>query len=103
MKIKAAVAWEAGQPLQIEDVELAGPKAGEVLIKMVATGVCHTDAYTLSGDDPEGLFPVVLGHEGGAIVVDTGPGVTSLQKDDHVKTLPTHSGSVLSLAAASSI
>ncbi|MFV0544543.1 MAG: S-(hydroxymethyl)glutathione dehydrogenase/class III alcohol dehydrogenase [Marinicella pacifica] len=84
MKIKAAVAWKAGQPLTIEEIDLAGPKAGEVLIKMVATGVCHTDAYTLSGDDPEGLFPVVLGHEGGAIVVETGAGVTSVQKDDHV-------------------
>ncbi len=84
MKMKAAVAWEAGKPLSIEEIDIAGPKAGEVLIKMVATGVCHTDAYTLSGDDPEGLFPVVLGHEGGAIVVETGEGVTSLQKDDHV-------------------
>ncbi|MCB1582868.1 MAG: S-(hydroxymethyl)glutathione dehydrogenase/class III alcohol dehydrogenase [Marinicella sp.] len=84
MKMKAAVAWEAGKPLSIEEIDIAGPKAGEVLIKMVATGVCHTDAYTLSGDDPEGLFPVVLGHEGGAIVVETGAGVTSVQKDDHV-------------------
>lgn len=84
MKITAAVAWEAGQPLSIEQIDLAGPKKGEVLIKMIATGVCHTDAYTLSGEDPEGLFPVVLGHEGGAIVVETGEGVTTVQKDDHV-------------------
>ncbi len=84
MKIRAAVAWEAGQPLSIEDIDIQGPKQGEVLIKMVATGVCHTDAYTLSGADPEGLFPAVLGHEGGAVVVETGAGVTSVQKDDHV-------------------
>ena len=84
MKMKAAVAWQAGKPLEIEDIDIAGPKAGEVLIKMVATGVCHTDAYTLSGEDPEGLFPAVLGHEGGAIVVETGAGVSSVSVDDHV-------------------
>lgn len=84
MKTRAAVAWEAGQPLEIEDVELEGPKAGEVLLRIVATGVCHTDAYTLSGTDPEGLFPSILGHEGGAIVEDVGPGVTSVAVGDHV-------------------
>ena len=84
MKMRAAVAWEAGKPLEIEEIDLAGPKEGEVLVKMVATGVCHTDAFTLSGDDPEGVFPSVLGHEGGAIVVETGVGVTSVKKDDHV-------------------
>ncbi len=84
MKIKAAVAWEAGKPLVIEQIDIQGPKKGEVLIKMVATGVCHTDAYTMSGADPEGIFPTVLGHEGGAIVVELGEGVTSVQVDDHV-------------------
>ncbi len=84
MKTRAAVAWEAGQPLTIEEVDLEGPKAGEVLLRVVATGVCHTDAYTLSGADPEGLFPVILGHEGGAIVEEVGPGVTSVKPGDHV-------------------
>ncbi len=84
MKIKAAVAWQAGKPLEIENIDIAGPKKGEVLIKIVATGVCHTDAYTLSGADPEGIFPSVLGHEGGAIVVEIGEGVTSVKVDDHV-------------------
>jgi S-(hydroxymethyl)glutathione dehydrogenase/alcohol dehydrogenase len=84
MKIKAAVAWGPGQPLSIEDIDLEGPKAGEVLVKMVATGVCHTDAYTLSGSDPEGLFPTVLGHEGAGIVAAVGDGVTSLTEGDHV-------------------
>ena len=69
MKSKAAVAWEAGKPLSIEEVDVAAPKVGEVMVKLVATGVCHTDAFTLSGKDPEGLFPVILGHEGGGIVV----------------------------------
>ncbi len=84
MKIKAAVAWEAGKPLSIEHIDIHGPQKGEVLVKMIATGVCHTDAYTLSGADPEGIFPSVLGHEGGAVVVELGEGVTSVQVDDHV-------------------
>ena len=84
MKTRAAVAWEAGQPLSIEEIELAGPKAGEVLLRVVATGVCHTDAYTLSGEDPEGLFPAILGHEGGAVVEEVGEGVTSVAVGDHV-------------------
>ncbi len=84
MKTRAAVAWRAGQPLEVEEIDLEGPKAGEVLVQIKATGVCHTDAFTQSGADPEGLFPVVLGHEGGGIVVEVGPGVTTLKKDDHV-------------------
>ncbi len=84
MRTKAAVAYEAGKPLVIEDVELDGPREGEVLVEIKATGVCHTDEFTRSGGDPEGLFPVILGHEGAGIVVDVGPGVTSLKKGDHV-------------------
>lgn len=84
MKTRAAVAWEAGKPLSIEEVDLEGPKQGEVLVRLVATGVCHTDAYTLSGADPEGLFPAILGHEGGGVVEEVGPGVTSLKAGDHV-------------------
>lgn len=84
MKIQAAVAYEANKPLTVEEIELEGPKEGEVLVELKATGVCHTDAYTLSGADPEGLFPSVLGHEGAGVVVDVGPGVTSLAKGDHV-------------------
>lgn len=84
MKIKAAVAWEAKSPLVIEEVDLEGPKKGEVLVKIVATGVCHTDAFTLSGEDSEGIFPVILGHEGGGIVEEVGEGVTTLKKGDHV-------------------
>ncbi|MGS2718549.1 S-(hydroxymethyl)glutathione dehydrogenase/class III alcohol dehydrogenase [Eionea flava] len=84
MKTRAAVAWEAGKPLSIEEIDVSGPKAGEVLLRMVATGVCHTDAYTLSGADPEGLFPSILGHEGGGIVEEVGAGVTSLAVGDHV-------------------
>ncbi len=84
MKSRAAVAWEAGKPLEIEEVEVAAPKEGEVMIRMAATGVCHTDAFTLSGDDPEGIFPSILGHEGGAVVVEVGPGVSSVAPGDHV-------------------
>ncbi|HEY6892894.1 MAG TPA: S-(hydroxymethyl)glutathione dehydrogenase/class III alcohol dehydrogenase, partial [Rhodanobacteraceae bacterium] len=84
MKTRAAVAWAAGKPLEIEEVDLAAPRAGEVLVQIVATGVCHTDAFTLSGADPEGLFPVILGHEGGGIVQEVGPGVTSVKPGDHV-------------------
>ncbi|MDZ3836343.1 MAG: S-(hydroxymethyl)glutathione dehydrogenase/class III alcohol dehydrogenase [Rhodospirillales bacterium] len=84
MDVRAAVAYAAGQPLSIETVSLEGPRAGEVLIEIKATGVCHTDAYTLSGKDPEGLFPSILGHEGAGVVVETGPGVTSLKPGDHV-------------------
>jgi S-(hydroxymethyl)glutathione dehydrogenase / alcohol dehydrogenase len=84
METRAAVAYEAGKPLVIETVRLDGPKAGEVLVEVKATGICHTDAYTLSGADPEGLFPAILGHEGAGIVVEVGPSVTSLKKGDHV-------------------
>jgi len=84
MKTRAAVAWKAGEPLTIEEVDLDGPKKGEVLLRMVATGVCHTDAFTLSGDDPEGIFPAILGHEGGGIVEEIGEGVTSVEVGDHV-------------------
>ncbi len=84
IKSRAAVAWEAKRPLEIEEVEVAAPRDGEVLLRVVASGVCHTDAYTLSGADPEGLFPVILGHEGGAIVEAVGPGVTSVKEGDHV-------------------
>ena len=84
MKVKAAVAHKAGAPLTIETVDLEGPRFGEVLVELKATGVCHTDEFTLSGADPEGLFPAILGHEGAGIVVDVGPGVTTLKKGDHV-------------------
>jgi S-(hydroxymethyl)glutathione dehydrogenase / alcohol dehydrogenase len=84
MKTRAAVAWEAGKPLSIEQVDLEGPQSGEVLVRIVATGVCHTDAFTLSGADPEGLFPVILGHEGGGVVEEVGAGVTTLKPGDHV-------------------
>src|ERR671931_17771 len=84
METRAAVAHTAGQPLSIETVRLDGPKAGEVLVEIKATGICHTDAYTLSGADPEGLFPAILGHEGAGVVVDVGAGVTSVKKGDHV-------------------
>lgn len=84
MKTRAAVAWEANKPLTIEEVDLDGPKAGEVLIEIMATGVCHTDAYTLSGLDSEGKFPAILGHEGAGIVRDVGAGVTSVKPGDHV-------------------
>jgi len=84
MKTRAAVAFQAGKPLEIVEVDLDGPKAGEVLIEIKATGLCHTDDFTLSGADPEGIFPAILGHEGAGVVVDVGPGVTSLKKGDHV-------------------
>jgi len=84
MKSRAAVAWEAGQALSIEMIDVEGPREGEVLVRLVATGVCHTDAFTLSGEDPEGLFPAILGHEGGGIVEEVGRSVTSLAVGDHV-------------------
>src|SRR3712207_9070468 len=84
MDVKAAVAFEAGKPLSIETVQLEGPQEGEVLVEIKATGVCHTDAFTLSGADPEGLFPSVLGHEGAGVVVEVGPGVTGVSEGDHV-------------------
>ncbi len=84
MKVKAAVANRAGDPLEVTTVDLEGPKSGEVLVEIKATGVCHTDAYTLSGADPEGLFPAILGHEGAGVVVETGSGVATLKRGDHV-------------------
>src|SRR6202165_737228 len=84
MDVRAAVAHKAGAPLAIETVQLAGPKAGEVLVEIMATGICHTDEFTRSGADPEGLFPAILGHEGAGVVVDIGRGVTSVSKGDHV-------------------
>ena len=84
MDVRAAVAFEAGKPLAVTHVQLDGPKAGEVLVEIRATGICHTDEFTLSGKDPEGLFPAILGHEGAGVVVDVGPGVTSVKKGDHV-------------------
>ncbi|WP_441372968.1 S-(hydroxymethyl)glutathione dehydrogenase/class III alcohol dehydrogenase [Vogesella indigofera] len=84
IKCKAAVAWAAGQPLSIEDIEVMPPQAGEVRVRIVASGVCHTDAFTLSGEDPEGIFPCILGHEGGGIVESVGAGVTSVAVGDHV-------------------
>src|SRR5215218_120800 len=84
MQTRAAVAWEAGKPLSIETITIEGPKAGEVLVEVMATGVCHTDAYTLSGLDSEGKFPAILGHEGAGIVREVGAGVTSVKVGDHV-------------------
>ncbi|MCG8598175.1 MAG: S-(hydroxymethyl)glutathione dehydrogenase/class III alcohol dehydrogenase [Kiloniellales bacterium] len=84
MDVKAAVAFEAGKPLEIATVQLEGPKEGEVLVEVKATGICHTDEFTRSGADPEGIFPAILGHEGAGVVVETGPGVTSLKTGDHV-------------------
>jgi S-(hydroxymethyl)glutathione dehydrogenase/alcohol dehydrogenase len=84
IKARAAVAWAAGQPLEITEVDVEPPRQGEVLVRIVATGVCHTDAFTLSGADPEGIFPSILGHEGGGIVEAIGPGVTSVAVGDHV-------------------
>ena len=84
MDSKAAIAFEAGKGLEIETVQLEGPKPGEVMIEVKATGVCHTDSFTLSGDDPEGLFPAILGHEGAGVVVEVGEGVDSVKSGDHV-------------------
>ena len=84
MKTRAALAFAAGKPLEVHDVDLAGPRMGEVLVEIKATGVCHTDAFTLSGEDPEGAFPAILGHEGAGVVVDVGPNVSSLKPGDHV-------------------
>ncbi len=84
MDVKAALAFEMGKPLRVETVQLQGPKVGEVLVEIKATGVCHTDEFTLSGKDPEGLFPAILGHEGAGVVVEIGPGVTSVRPGDHV-------------------
>jgi S-(hydroxymethyl)glutathione dehydrogenase/alcohol dehydrogenase len=84
MKTRAAIAWKAGAPLEVQEVELQGPRAGEVLVEVKATGICHTDYYTLSGADPEGVFPAILGHEGAGVVMEAGPGVTSLREGDHV-------------------
>ena len=84
IKSRAAVAWKAGEPLKMETVDVMPPQAGEVRVKIIATGVCHTDSFTLSGDDPEGVFPAILGHEGGGIVESVGEGVTSVQVGDHV-------------------
>jgi len=84
MKSRAAVAFEAGKPLEICEIDVEGPREGEVMVRIVATGVCHTDAFTLSGEDPEGLFPAILGHEGGGIVEEVGAGVTSVKPGDHV-------------------
>src|ERR1700759_2063682 len=89
MKTRAAVAYEANKPLVIEEVDLEGPHGGEVLVEIKATGVCHTDEFTRSGADPEGLFPVILGHEGAGVVVEVGPGVTSVKPGDHVTPLYT--------------
>src|SRR5262245_34284801 len=84
MKTKAAVAFAAKTPLEIAELDLEGPKTGEVMVELKATGICHTDEFTRSGADPEGLFPAILGHEGAGVVVEVGPGVTSVKKDDHV-------------------
>jgi S-(hydroxymethyl)glutathione dehydrogenase / alcohol dehydrogenase len=84
MRSRAAVAWEANKPLTIETIDIQGPKSGEVLVEVMATGVCHTDAYTLSGLDSEGKFPAILGHEGAGIVRELGPDVTSVKVGDHV-------------------
>jgi S-(hydroxymethyl)glutathione dehydrogenase/alcohol dehydrogenase len=84
MKSRAAIAFEAGKPLEIVEVDLAGPQEGEVLVEIKATGICHTDEFTISGADPEGLFPAIMGHEGAGVVVEVGKGVKSLAKGDHV-------------------
>ena len=95
MDVRAAVAYKAGEPLVIETVQLQGPRFGEVLIEIKATGICHTDEFTRSGADPEGVFPAILGHEGAGIVVDVGPGVVSLKKGDHV-IFPNNKGIMIS-------
>jgi S-(hydroxymethyl)glutathione dehydrogenase/alcohol dehydrogenase len=84
MKVRAAICWEAGKPLEVDSIDLEGPREGECLVRLAATGVCHTDAFTMSGKDPEGLFPAVLGHEGAGVVEEVGPGVASLEPGDHV-------------------
>src|SRR5690242_14741784 len=84
MDVRAAVAFAPGKPLEVTTVQLDGPREGEVLVEIRATGICHTDEYTLSGADPEGIFPSILGHEGAGVIVETGPGVSSLRKGDHV-------------------
>ena len=84
METRAAIAIQAGKPLEVTTVNLDGPRDGEVIVEMKATGICHTDEFTLSGADPEGIFPAILGHEGAGVVVDVGKGVTSLKKGDHV-------------------
>src|SRR6202050_2202555 len=84
VRVKAAIANKAGEPLEVATVDLEGPRAGEVLVEIKATGICHTDAYTLSGADPEGLFPAILGHEGAGVGVECGTGVTTLKRGDHV-------------------
>ncbi|KAG1078807.1 hypothetical protein G6F40_016565 [Rhizopus arrhizus] len=99
MTSRAAGAFGPGQPLQIVEIDVAPPKKGEVLVKITHTGVCHTDAFTLSGDDPEGLFPVVLGHEGAGIVVEVGEGVTSVTPGDHV--IPLYTAESASATTAS--
>ena len=98
IKCKAAIAWGPGQPLSIEEVEVMPPQAGEVRVRIVATGVCHTDAFTLSGEDPEGVFPCILGHEGGGIVESIGEGVTSVKVGDHV--IPLYTPSAASASSA---
>jgi len=98
MITRAAVAMAAGQPLEIMDVNLEDPKAGEVLIEIKATGICHTDEFTRSGDDPEGMFPVILGHEGAGIVIKLGEGVTSLELGDHVIPLYTQNAESVNIA-----
>ena len=100
MKTRAAVAWKAGSPLTIETIEIGGPQPGEVLVEVMATGVCHTDAYTLSGADPEGIFPAILGHEGAGIVREVGAGVTTLKPGDHVIPLYTPECRALRLPAS---
>src|ERR1700749_3626984 len=92
LDVRAAVAFAPGKPLEVTTVQLEGPRAGEVLVEIKATGICHTDGFTRSGADPEGLFPAILGHEGAGIVVDVGPGVTSVKKGDHVIPLYTPEG-----------